>query len=115
MKIIELLENIQLPSEDQGNKPQFDLKDDLEFFMRNDDDFYRRQYYPHIIKCKRYIESGKTLNPKAFRQLVDHAYECYTKKFPIRELPDTLEEEVRTQLCNKLTHDETKHIKDKIY
>ena len=115
MKIVELLENIELPSERKDDKLHFDLKDDLEFFMRNDDDFYRRHYYPHIIKCKKFMESGKRLGPGAFKKLVDHAYECYTKRFPIRQLPDTLEEELASKLCSKLYNDEVKYIKEKIY
>ena len=115
MKIIELLEDIQLPSEKKDDQLSFDLEDDLEFFMRNDDDFYRRHYYPHLVKCKNYMESGKHLGPKAFKKLVNHAYECYTKKFPIRQLPDNLEEDTCNNICSKLLRDEVKYIKEKVY
>jgi len=115
MKIIELFEDFQLPSEKKDDKLPFDLKDDLEFFMRNDDDFYRRHYYPHIIKCKNYMESGKNLGPRAFKKLVNHAYECYTKKFPVRQLPDSLEEDIVNKICSKLHNEEVKYIKEKVY
>jgi hypothetical protein len=115
MKIIELLENIQMPSDKARDKLSFDLKDDLEFFMRNDDDFYRRHYYPHVVKCKRFLESGKKIDPKMFEKLVNHAYECYTKKFPIRELPDKLEENLCEKICQHLHTEELKHIKNKVY
>ena len=115
MKIIELLEDIRKPSEVKDGKVPFDLKDDLEFFMRNDDDFYRRHYYPHVVKCKHYMESGRTINPMAFKKLVNHAYECYSKKFPVRELPDSLEEDMCKKIFNKLHQEEVKYIKEKVY
>ena len=61
------------------------------------------------------MESGRKLGPKAFKKLVNHAYECYSKKFPIRELPDLLEEELCEKICNTLHQEEVKYIKEKVY
>jgi hypothetical protein len=115
MKIKDLFENIphRLP-DDQGKLP-FDLADDLMFFMRNDDDFYRRHYYPHIVKIKGHVKQGRDLSSKVFAPMVHHAFECYSQKFPIRELPESLEEDLIDEVCTKLRTEEVKHIKDDIY
>ena len=115
MKIQDLFENIphRLPV-DQGKLP-FDLADDLIFFMRNDDDFYRRHFYPHICKIKGHVKQGQNLSPRVFMPMVSHAFECYTKKFPIRELPESLEEDLIEEICTKLRKEEVQHINNNIY
>jgi hypothetical protein len=116
MKIQDLFENIPstIAKEDKDKLP-FDLADDLMFFMRNDNDFYRRHYYPHVVKCISHVKQGNNLSPAVFKPMVNHAYECYTSKFPMRELPESLEEDVCEDICTKLRTEESKHIKDDIY
>jgi hypothetical protein len=115
MKIHELFESTpQKIPEDQGKLP-YDLADDLIFYMRNDNDFYRRHYYPHIVKIHGHVKSGKDLSSKVFMPMVQHAFECYMKKFPIRQLPESLEDDVCEDICNKLRTEEVQHIKNNIY
>lgn len=116
MKIQELLENF--PGKDPMEKKEilpFDLADDLMFFMRNDDDFYRKNYYPHIVKCKQHVQQGRDLSSRVFQPLVQHAYEVYQSKFPIRSLPESLDEEMCEEICSQLRTEEFKHISKKIY
>ena len=116
MKITDLFESlpIRINKEDPDKLP-FDLADDLLFFMRNDDDFYRRNYYPHVVKCIAHVKKGNDLSPKVFAPMVKHAYECYTKKFPVRQLPETIEKGICEQVCKKIRDEENKNIKDDLY
>lgn len=116
MKIQDLFEGIPMRvGEEDPKKIPFDLGDDLLFFMRNDDDFYRRNYYPHVVKCMSHVKKGHDLTSQVFSPMVRHAYECYTKKFPVRELPEMLEDDVCEEVCNKIRTEEIKNIKDDIY
>jgi hypothetical protein len=115
MKIQDLFENIPNRMTEHGEQLPFDLKDDLIFFMRNDDEFYRRHYYPHVIKCIEHVKQGKNLNSKVFEPMVKHAYECYSQKFNIRELPESLDEEMCNEICSTINTEEHKHINNDIY
>jgi hypothetical protein len=69
---------------------EIDFLDDLEFFMNNDPIFYRRVFYPLLMKFKRIVKSGKTCKDTAFRPCVDRAVDFYCKKFNITDSPDSL-------------------------
>ena len=114
MKITDLFESLPTRiSQEDPDKLPFDLADDLLFFMRNDDNFYRRNYYPHVTKCVAHIKKGNDVSPKVFEPMVRHAYEAYTKKFPIRQLPEDLEQKVCEEVCKKIREEENKDKKDK--
>ena len=57
MRINELLEAKKFDDSDfvkdtEGNREiDYDLTEDLVFFMNNDDEVYRRHLYPSISKC----------------------------------------------------------------
>ena len=97
MRIRELLENIGFNDENfiktAGDKREidFDLPDDLSHFMHTDDDVYRTHLFPIVNKCKRNISS---VHPSSFKPAVLQSYKLYIKKFPIRELPDQLDEKI---------------------
>jgi hypothetical protein len=115
MKIQDLFENIPSRLPEKMDQLPFDLQDDLIFFMRNDNEFYRRHYYPHIVKCKHHLNQGQNLSNRVFEPLVRHAFECYSNKFPIRELPESLSEKMCEEICNKIKSEESKNISKKIY
>jgi hypothetical protein len=115
MKIKELCENFPHKLPENKDKLPYDLAEDLMFFMRNDDDFYRKHYYPHIVKIKGHVKQGRDLSPKVFAPMVHHAFECYTEKFPVRELPEALEKDFIEDVCGKLRTEEVQHINDGLY
>jgi hypothetical protein len=94
----------------------FDLKDDLSFFMNNDPEFYRKKYYPTILKLKKYVKDDKTVGPRAFEGLVNYAYECYRNKFnTVEGLSESLDKEILESLCKHILESEVKNIKDGQY
>lgn len=87
---------------DGGREINFDMVEDLIHFMNHDDDVYRRHVYPSIAKCIDIVEAKKRPKASIFKSAVDESYRKYVREFPIRELPDTLDEETCQQVCDKL-------------
>lgn len=99
MRIYELY-NPNLKRED------FDLTDDLVFFMRNDPGFYRQQYDPFLQKFNRHCDAGRSVSAKAFIPIVKKAFESYKNSFPVEGMEQHLSNEDLEEICNKLQGEE---------
>jgi hypothetical protein len=93
----------------------YDLKDDLIFYMQNDPAFYRKSYFPTMLKFDKYCKEGKQVSSKGFEKLVKYAYECYQNKFPVEGLEKNLETEMCEDICNALHEQETKNCDEGFY
>lgn len=93
----------------------FDLAEDLSFFMNNDDAVYRRHLHPVILKCRNSIKSKISTKPSIFKPAVINSYKMYVKKFPVRELPRELDEEQLNEVCKKMHEEVCQHIKNGKY
>jgi hypothetical protein len=109
MRITELLEGKNFDDlqfvkhrEDGGREVDYDLSDDLVFFMNNDDDVFRRIVYPSVSRCVDRIDANQKTNPSLFTNAVRESYKHYVKKYPIRELPDNIEEKLCKETCKKM-------------
>jgi len=80
----------------------YDLPDDLIYFINADKDFYRQNYYPLQTKFHNHCGAGRSVNPMAFRNVIVKAYESYKKKFPLPQLEEQLSEEQVREICEKL-------------
>lgn len=99
MKIFELYN----PNIKRGD---FDLSDDLIFFMRNDPQFYRKDYHPFLQKFNRHCDAGRSVSPKAFIPIVKHAFECYKNSFPVEGMEEQLSNNDLREVCEKLQGEE---------
>ena len=99
---------------EQG-KYEFDLGEDLVFFMHNNDDFYRRHFFPVLKTCKAQFESGGKFSHRVFKPIINKAYEAYKKEFPIRELEESLEDEFKEQVARSIYDTELKNLEDGLY
>lgn len=121
MRIRELLENKFfkdldfVKSTENGREIDFDLVEDLTHFMNHDDDVYRRHVYPSIANCLDRANSKRSINPEIFKPAVVSSYKLYVKKFPIRELPESLDEKTVTNICKKMQEDFKQHLADGKY
>lgn len=106
MRIQDLFENNNFDESEYIDKKEgaidYDLAEDLTFFMNNDDDVYRRSVYPAIVKCIEAFEKKKPVKPSVFKQAALESYRAYTSKYPIRSLPNELDEEMCNEVCEKL-------------
>jgi len=121
MRIRELFENNKfddldyVKKSDDGNQLDFDLVEDLTFFMNNDDDLYRRHVYPSISKCVSSVNAKKKINPSIFKNAALEAYNTYIKKYPIRELPNSMESKLCEKVCDKMYEEFQKNYKEGKY
>lgn len=93
----------------------FDLKDDLKFFMNNDPTFYRKKYFPTMLKFNEYHKHGKQVSPRGFESLVKEAYGIYKNMFPVEGLDKELDKEICEKICLEIHEEELKNCKDKFY
>lgn len=108
MRIRELLENKLFKDDDfvtktaTGREINYDLADDLIYFLNNDDSVYRRHLYPSIHKCINIIERKKKPAASIFKKAVEEGYKQYLEQYPIRELPHAIDDEMCENVCTKL-------------
>jgi hypothetical protein len=121
MRIRELLEGKKfndldfVKQDEEGTDINYDLIEDLAFYMHNDDDVYRKLTFPSVSRCIESVKNKKELNPNIFKSAVEESYKKYIKKFPIRQLPDSLDEEQCLEVCKKLHDDFRKDYDDGKY
>jgi hypothetical protein len=121
MRIQELLEgkkfdDLDFVTKENGKRSiNFDLVEDLIHFMNQDDDVYRRHTYPAIANCLDKMSGKSKPNTKVFEPAVKESYKIYTRKYPIRELPDEIDSKMCEQVCSKIHEEVLKHISDGKY
>lgn len=121
MRIRELLEgknfkDLDFVKQDADKREiNYDLAEDLVYFMQNDDDVYRRHVYPSIARCLDTIRAKKPVNPSIFKTAVLDSYKRYTKEYPIRELPVELDQKLCKETCTKMLDEIQKNFKDGKY
>jgi len=121
MRIQELLEgkkfdDLDFVTKENGKRSiNFDLAEDLIHFMNQDDDVYRRHTYPAIANCLDKMSGKSKPNTKMFEPAVKESYKIYTRKYPIRELPDEIDSKMCEQVCSKFQEEVLKHISDGKY
>lgn len=121
MRIQELLEgkkfdDLEFVTKENGKRSiNFDLVEDLIHFMNEDDDVYRRHTYPAIANCLNKISAKRKSDTKTFELAVKESYKIYTRKYPIRELPDDIDSKMCEQVCSKIHEEVLKHISDGKY
>ena len=65
-------------------KPTFDVVDDLHVYMRNDPMFYRKEYFPMVIKMNDAIQAGSKVNTKEMIiPMINKGVSSYCKKFDL--------------------------------
>lgn len=123
MRIEELLEGKQFneldfikTKDDSGEKEiDYDLADDLIFFMNNNDEVYRKHVYQIISKCINSKKNNEEIKPAEFIKCVKECYKLYLEEYPIRELPDKLDKKTLKEICEKFHEEVFKHIEDGKY
>ena len=121
MRITDLLENAHFKSEefvkqtDDGNEIDFDLTEDLVFFLNNDDDAYRRHLLPAVHKFIDIQKAGKEPKYNIFKTAVADGYKRYTQQYPMRELPDDIDTKTWKAACKQLFDQLSKDMKDGHY
>jgi hypothetical protein len=93
----------------------YDLKDDVIFFMNNDPEFYRKRYFPAMLKFDQYCKEGKQVSHRGFEKLVKEAYAIYQNKFPVEGLEQSLKDDMCEEICKEIHIREVKNCEDGVY
>jgi hypothetical protein len=93
----------------------FKLGEDLVFYMNNDDDFYRRHYFPVLKLCKNKHDHNMNFSHRVFKPVIKAAYDQYKQKFPMRELDEQLSEEQCEKIARDVYEQELMNFKDGKY
>ena len=80
----------------------FDLIDDLIYFINNDPEFYRTRFYPIVTKFENKIKNDKSLDHTYFSNIVKQAYSWYIDKFKLVDLPEELDPDTLDDICKKI-------------
>lgn len=117
MRIRDLFENTDFREfiDNEEGAINYDLAEDLSFFMNHDDDSYRRHVYPAVVKCVHGLTHKKKVDHSIFEVAAEESYKNYIKKYPIRELPDQLDSKMLEDVCRKFYEDLCKHVRDGKY
>ena len=121
MRINELLEgkefdDLEFVKKDGANDDiDYDLVEDLVYYMNHDDDAYRRHLYPAVTKCIEGIKAKRSTSPSIFKNAVTECYKTYIQKFPVRNLKDSLEDDLFREVCEKLHEETCKHVEEDKY
>lgn len=101
--------------EDKNEKLNYDLTEDLVFFMNHDDDSYRRHVYPAIVKCMRGIDKKMDQDASIFKTAALESYKNYLHQYPIRALPNDLDDNQLKEICSKFYENLCKDIDEGKY
>jgi hypothetical protein len=109
MRIRELLEGSKFKDDefvkqldDSGKREiNYDLPEDLIFFMDNDDDAHRTQIDEVVDSIMKKIKKDEETRPEMLIKPVKECYKLYKEQYPIRELPDEMDKKVLKDTCVK--------------
>ena len=112
-----LLKELFTPEED--STPNYDLLDDIAFFIDNDDELHKEFFLPAVreLKRKKIIDrnSIEEIAP-AFEMLVTKGCEKYNDKYkPQGKTEEIFTQKLMASICNKLAEKHLDYIKDGAY
>jgi hypothetical protein len=82
------------------------------FFMENDDDVHRRFVHHAVADFVKLKKNNSSPKPSVFKEAAKNSYKRYIQKFPLRELPDELDEDVCSQVCDRMYEEVSKQIEN---
>ena len=90
----------------------YDVVDDVHVFMKNDKDFYRKQYFPVVMKMNDAHRAGKSCPAKKMiGKMLKPACGSYCKQYRIPKSPDELlTAEQQRDLIEKIYSEEMQNI-----
>ena len=91
---------------------RFDLVDDASFYMRNDPNFYRKEYFPCMAKLADKHGAGEKIDRTMVQDMVERGINRYVRKFNLgKTSEDVFKQPDREALIDKLFSEEMEQIK----
>ena len=104
---------VEFTNFNQEGKLDYDVVEDVAFFMRNDPIFYRKTFFPAVSKMADMHICGQAVNERdCLGEMCERALESYCKKYKIASVPDEVfTDEDRNNLMHKIFSEEMEQIK----
>lgn len=96
------MELFELNAKFDANNTEFDVADDIVFFMNTDADIFRRNLYPAKVKYKVELKKNREGADRVLCDAIQKSYKTYLEKFNLKTLPSTIDKDVLTNACSKL-------------
>jgi hypothetical protein len=97
-------------------KMPFSPVDDCAIYMRNDPMFYRKHFFPAVIKMQEMYKKNQKVNAsKCMGDCVNRGIESYCKEYKLGRSENIFKDEDKEALVKKLFSEEMKQIKDGAY
>ena len=95
----------------------YNVVDDMAIFMRNDPMFYRKNFFPAVMRMKDCHDNGKTYNAdKELRPIIEKAMGLYCSKFKLPKRPEEImDDQDKKNLIQKLYSEEMTQIRKGAY
>lgn len=109
-------EFVNVNKKDKEELP-FDIEDDIVVYMRNDPMFYRKHYYPVLLKMQSAYQSNRSQDAVSlWTPVVRRAVVPYINKFKInKKVEDVVDANKIKTIANKIYSDEIDNIKRGLY
>jgi hypothetical protein len=110
-------ENFDLEVSAEDQELPFDIAEDLQVFMKNDAMFYRRVYYPAMVKIADQVKQKKKVNfITAMNPVIDKALNVYCKRYDLPSATkDQFTQDHRSELINRIREEESPNIQNGDY
>ena len=97
--------------------PSYDVPTDLVVFMRDDPQFYRKDYYPTMVGCQDcYNKGDRDQSMKLLMPMIDKAVNSYTTKYDLPyEANDLMPIDERKELASRIYEMEVGSFKEGEY
>lgn len=116
MRIRQITENQENTNTEQESGQEFDLMEDLLTFMRNDPIFYRKNYFPMIVKmCDCAKKQKKFDKNRSILPIIKSGYKQYCEKYGIRQKNAQYNKQNVISLLNNIYTEEMKNINNGEY
>ena len=103
----------------EENTPNYDLVDDISFFIDNEDELHKEYFLPAVkeLKRKKIVDrnSIEEIAP-AFSKLVEKGCAMYKERYKPQGKPEEIfTKKLMASVCNKLAEKHLSYIKDGAY
>jgi hypothetical protein len=94
----------------------WNMVEDLCIYMKNDQKFYRSNFYPALLKVQETVKNGGKYSKKEMLPVVEKAIVNYIQKFNIKKRPEELMQDNEKMECiNRILKDEMENFRKGMY
>jgi hypothetical protein len=82
-----------------GDKLPFNVIEDLQVYMRNEPNFYRKHLFPALLGVQETVQNGGKFNKRDMLPMLEKAIANYCKEYKINKRPQDLLTDAEKMEC----------------